>query len=123
MFKFVVTALFFLGGLNLQAQQEGSVAIASAIRMEGDTTTQDLVNCVRGLVQTGVLAKDARGDCKEVLKDRNKTSAKIANEAADATKASRPVVVVGSPYGRYYSGGRATTRSRSYRRPPNRYKR
>lgn len=53
--------------------------------------------------------KDTRKFCLELVKLEVKRGTKIANEAADAAQAARPVVV-DSPYGygyrrRYYGGG------------------
>lgn len=111
------------GALTLLAQQEGAVAIASAIRSEPDTTTQNFTDCVGKLVEAGLPAKDASRECKEVTKIVAKTTMRVANEAADATKASRPVVV--NPYGgygyavgyRYRYSGRGVVREPRYRRP------
>ena len=68
-FRVLFALVVFVGGsFVLPAQQEGSVAIASSIRMEGDTTTHNFVSCVERLVQAGVPAKDAVKDCKEGTK-------------------------------------------------------
>lgn len=110
------------------AQQEGSVAIASAIRPPTDTAFQE---CVITLVERAkVTSKEAIAACNKNGDRLAKTTTRLANEAADATKASRPMVV--SPYGygydSYYrsgyesygygSGGRAIMRRRQT--PPSR---
>lgn len=120
-FKVLIT--LFVGGLTLSAQQEGSVSIASAIRSEQDmaTTTQNFTNCVSRLVEVGLPVKDAAKECKDVAKIVAETTKRVANEAADATKASRPLVVM-SPYGRRYYRGMGVGvvvggGSRVYQRP------
>lgn len=100
----------------LMAQnQEGSVAIAANIRPENEDKTLSIFSkCVVDLTQTGLTAKDAVKACKEASEIEASKSKKIANEAADATKASRPVVIThgyGYSYGVYYNN-----RSRNYSR-------
>ncbi|MEK7200834.1 MAG: hypothetical protein AAB672_01750 [Patescibacteria group bacterium] len=89
------------------AQQEGSVAIASAIRPAEEKTFSDFATCVANLKKEGMKVEAAAKACDKIASTVAKTTTRIANEAADATKASRPVVV--SPYGygydSYYRSG------------------
>ena len=97
---------FFLVFVPLWAQdQDGSVAIANAIRPleHGDATLPNFTGCVADLVAVQVASKDAVKACTKVTKEIGNTSRRIANEAADATKASRPVLVY-SRYGYGYYG-------------------
>jgi hypothetical protein len=99
------TCFFFvfvlLGAIPLAAQnQEGSVAIASAIEPASQDVVGDFTGCVKELAPT-VGAKEALKACKDALKLAVKAATRVANEAADATKASRPILV--NPWG--YRGG------------------
>lgn len=86
-------AVFFALGFNLSAQQEGSVEIAKAIRPNEEINLSSFSGCVERLNAVGLSPKESAKECKEAAKLVVKNSTRIANEAADATKASRPVVV------------------------------
>lgn len=79
------------------AQQEGSVAIAKAIRPAEEKTFSDFATCVANLKKEGMEVGAAAKACNKIASIVAKTTTRLANEAADATKASRPMVV--SPYG------------------------
>src|SRR3989339_1726095 len=100
--------------------QAGSVAIAAAIRpaqspvyteLEGEqsgsviisanTELDEYAQCVANMKASGASYKEGAKDCKDYRKVLAKESTRIANEAADATKASRPMIISG--YGRGYS--------------------
>ncbi len=89
--------VFFWGFTPLKAQQEGSVEIAKSV-----TTTPVLVdgpvNCLETAAKV-LPAKDAAKFCLDAAKIEADRAKRVANEAADATKASRPQVI--SPYGGY----------------------
>lgn len=107
----VVFMLVLLGGdLPVAAQsQEGSISIASQIRPANENRLSEFAECVITLTKVGFRAEESAKQCREVVKIVAAEAMKIANEAADATKASRPVVIVGSPYGYrgYYGYGRS----------------
>lgn len=123
-----VFSLFCLAFCPLWAQsQEGSVAIASAIRPEKDTVVADFTTCVTAMKVAGATFKEAAKSCKEIAKVATNVTTRLANEAADATKASRPMVVMGGygyrnyGYGTSYGYGRSYNYSRPTvvrRRPP-----
>jgi hypothetical protein len=93
--------------------QDGSVAIAESIRAKDDDSTMGgYAACVVKLKQAGTADKEARKDCREAMKIMAHTSTRIANEAADATKASRQVCC-GYGYGGY-GGGWGGGYSRTY---------
>lgn len=97
--------LAILAALPLLGQQEGSVAIAESIRPQGESATlSNYTKCVADLAQIGLKPEKAAEFCEKRASREEKASAKIANEAADATKASRPMVVV-PRYGYGYGGG------------------
>ncbi|MEK7669521.1 MAG: hypothetical protein AAB350_02975 [Patescibacteria group bacterium] len=122
---FLVILALFLGLLPAIAQQEGAVAIAAAIRSpvatqldgaEGEqagsvaiagnirseeekSELDEFAECVSKMKIAGASYKEASKDCREYRKVLAKESTRIANEAADATKASRPMVYNG--YGNY----------------------
>lgn len=107
--------IFVLFGVSLKAQtQNGSVAIAEAIEPASQDVVGNFTGCVKELAPT-VGAKEALKACKEVSKVATDAAKRVANEAADATKASRPLVVFGDRYGRYNRG--FYRRSVVYRRP------
>ncbi len=105
-----LTALLVLAvSAPLSAQnQSGSEAIAESVRPGyGDANMVNFTRCVVDLKNTGTRDKDARKACAKQSERMLEASKRIANEAADATKASRPLLVY-SRYGRYgsYYGGR-----------------
>lgn len=69
--------------------QEGSVAIAQSARV-----TVDPVDCLERAVK--VLGSPDKGAayCQKISDREAKRSEKVANEAADATKSSRPLIMV-----------------------------
>jgi hypothetical protein len=72
--------------------QEGSVAIAASIRNQGDDATLGgYAACVAKLKQAGASVKEANAECQKAMRIMSDASKRIANEAADATKASRQV--------------------------------
>lgn len=103
---FIAILALFLGLLPMTAQtgsQEGSVAIAAAIRPATAVAELDeFAECVAKNKGNGASYKEAAKDCKEYRKILAKESTRIANEAADATKASRPMIL---GYGRDYGYG------------------
>jgi hypothetical protein len=110
------TIFFFVGLLSLEAQdQAGSVAIADAIVPSAENVVGDFTDCVKELAGTAVPTKDAIKACKEVSKLAVRATTRVANEAADATKASRPMIVDG--WGGNYGYSGYGYRYRSYRRP------
>ena len=101
---FFVFFVFFAGFWPATAQnQEGSAAIAESIRADGEgPLLRDGPDCVLRLTKEGGMEKKAAAKlCKSFAEIQAKTSRRVANEAADATKASRPLLV----YGRYGYGG------------------
>jgi hypothetical protein len=106
--KSLVFALFlvvFGAFVSAHAQQAGSVAIASHIDSSGDKIIPDYTKCVSDLKGLGAKIEDAMKNCKETAKIASHTITRVANEAADATKSSRPVVVnSGYGYGGYGNG-------------------
>lgn len=119
---FVFLALF-AGLLSALAQeQSGSVAIAEHIRPAVDTTLTDFTACVEKLKNVGVETKEAVASCKDVTKIASKTTTRIANEAADATKASRPIMLYNrygyGGYGSYGYGSYGYQRPVAVRQPP-----
>jgi hypothetical protein len=111
--KAMFLALFVILALvaPLGAQQEGSVAIAGEITPSAENIVPDGVTCLADAAKVLAPEKAAKY-CENLAKLTAKTSTRVANEAADATKASRPLVIT-SGYG--YGGG--YSRSYSYRRP------
>lgn len=99
-----VSFALLLGGLPLEAQnQSGSEAIADQIRPANENRMSEFTECVVTLTtKASFKAEEAAKQCKEIAKIAAAEAMKIANEAADATKASRPLVV--SPYGYGYRG-------------------
>lgn len=108
--------LFFLGLSSLEAQQQlGSVAIAGAITPSMETATvSEFTGCVEKLTAAKVVGKEAVKACTKIAEIAAKTTTRLANEAADATKASRPIIMMGRGYGNYRTGGGYSS---SYRRP------
>ena len=102
-FALLVVLISFATSAHCQTSQAGSVAIAESIRVEGVNELDEFAKCVSALKTAGASYKEAAKDCKDYRKVLAKESTRIANEAADATKASRPFVVVYDLYG--YSGG------------------
>lgn len=104
----IFLAILAVLSLPLAAQtQEGSVEIAKSIPSGDDASVADFTTCVERLNKSGASADKAIDACTKIASIVAKRATKIANEAADATKASRPVVVAdpywgGSRYG--YSG-------------------
>jgi len=89
---------------ELEGDQAGAVAVAAVIRSENAKSELDeFAECVSKMRDSGASYKEASKDCREYRKVLAKESTRIANEAADATKASRPVVM--SPYYGYSGYG------------------
>jgi hypothetical protein len=111
--------LFF--ALPLVGQQEGSVAIAGKI--PAPASMNDFTGCVAQLAERGIKADAAAKNCHAAMKTMADATKKVANEAADATKASRPRIIWGGygyGYGRYYySGGYYYRRPMVYHRRPS----
>jgi hypothetical protein len=74
------------------------VAIAGTIVPASGATVSDFTTCVSSLKETGVKVEEAVKACTKVASLAVKAATRLANEAADATKASRPLIV---GYGRY----------------------
>jgi hypothetical protein len=87
-------------GEQSNQNQAGAVKIAEAIRSNDDTTTADFTKCVASLKDSGAGVKDAIKACAKVVGIKPDTAARIAKQAASATKASRPQVIVTRGY--YY---------------------
>lgn len=88
---FAFLALFVA---SLEAQQEGSVAIAQSVRAENeDSTLSGFTKCVADLKESGVKDKAAIKACTKMANIIAHTTTRVANEAADATKSSRPLFV------------------------------
>jgi len=112
----VILALFLviLTATAQTGEQAGSVAIATTIRpaVGSESELDEYAECVGKMKVAGASYKEASKDCKDYRKVLAKESTRIANEAADATKASRPQVYGG--YGRYGYGYGGYGYSRSY---------
>lgn len=72
-----------------QIQQNGSVAIAQSARV-----TVDPVDCLKTAKEALGSADKAATYCQKLFDREAKRSEKVANEAADATKSSRPLIMV-----------------------------
>lgn len=115
------TLFFFLGLSSLEAQEQpGSVAIAGAIAPSMKTAmVSEFTGCVEKLVVTKVEGKEAIKACKDIAKIVANTTTRLANEAADATKASRPMIINnGWGNGGGYYGGYSNYQTGSYYRRP-----
>lgn len=100
---FTFALIFFLGLSSLEAQsQSGSEAIAKAIVSSAEDTVGNFADCVEKLVRLTTTTEKAISACKDVSKIASHTATRVANEAADATKASRPIMV--ADYGGYGGG-------------------
>ncbi len=75
------------------ASQEGSVAIANKISMD-PTPLTSFSDCVADLVATNLKPKEAVSACKDAAKIAADLEKRKANEAADATKSSRPFILI-----------------------------
>ncbi|KKP80068.1 MAG: hypothetical protein UR80_C0039G0007 [Parcubacteria group bacterium GW2011_GWB1_35_5] len=107
----ILFVAFFVSFLAapLGAQQDGAVAISNNIRgIDGGITMLDFTGCVSSLKGAGMKVEVAAKKCMGFVKNTNHTSVRIANNAADATKASRPVVVSGYGYGYGYNYNRTS---------------
>ncbi|MEK7642767.1 MAG: hypothetical protein AAB392_03145 [Patescibacteria group bacterium] len=110
----------------LAQSQEGSVEIAKSAAPT-DILTDGVVGCF-STVSEKLSAEKAAEFCLKAAKIEAERAKKIANEAADATKASRPMVVApysgyggyGYGYRSYSYGNRYTSRRSTYRRPTSR---
>lgn len=72
-----------------QIRQEGSVAIAQSAR-----ATVDPIDCLKTAKEVLGSADKAATYCQKIFDREAKRSEKVANEAADATKSSRPLVML-----------------------------
>lgn len=91
LFAFVFFA-FLLGtipSLEAQSNQEGSVEIAGAIEPTVNTTLEGHVNCVAGLVKSGVSAEAAVKSCEKITNRTTRAAEGMANSAQKAAQASR----------------------------------
>lgn len=105
--KTIPLFVFFLT-LSFGQSQDGAVAISKAIVPASETIVNDFSTCVEKLVGLKISSKEALASCKEATKVAANVATRVANEAADATKASRPIVVTSSygyGYGRCWSCG------------------
>lgn len=98
---FLTIALLLVVTPAVAQNQEGSVEISKSIVPSSETKVSDFTSCVEQLVKVGIASKDATGSCLKASKIASKTATRVANEAADATKASRPMLVT-PPYGYGY---------------------
>ena len=99
--KFLV---LFLVIVPLWAQdQGGSVAIAESVFPSTENTVGNFTDCVEKLMGLDVPSPKAINACNGASKIAAKEKIRGWNNAADATKASRPVVIV-SRYGGYGGG-------------------
>jgi len=116
---FLVVLALLLGFSPAVAQdQAGAVAIAATIRSKSGEVMElgSFTDCVAKMMSVGASYKEAAKDCREYRKVLADESKKIANEAADATKASRPVVVDGWGRNGYGYGYRSYGYNNSYPR-------
>lgn len=102
--KTLTFALFFFLGLSsLEAQQQaGSVEIAKSATPT-DLITSGAVDCF-STVSAKMAPEKAADFCLKVARIETDRGKRIANEAADATKASRPMVIATGRYGSGWSG-------------------
>jgi aspartate aminotransferase-like enzyme len=89
------------------AQQEGSIAIAEAIRPTDEAAVTSFTKCVTSLKEAGAKIDKAISACQKVTGIVAGTNVGIAGKAAKAASAGRPQVIFGGNrgyYNNYYSG-------------------
>ncbi len=109
--------VFFWGFAPLKAQQEGSTEIAKKAEVS-DTLPGGGLECLEraGKILTGDKGERAAKFCLDLAKIEADRSKRVANEAADATKASRPQVILEGRYTRRYYYRERTIRPPRYHR-------